>query len=204
MKVRNGFVSNSSSSSFIVALPKKVKCKCCGKKNEYMLWVLRDLIKNVGAKNNFDSTGLSNYAGGAAQLFININEEIKELKKDIYWCNKERKILEKILQNKDAIDLCDSLETIRHSPRHDRLTRSYRDSTAEGLVLGKIENLNDTMGKASKEIARLVKKARVIKQSAKNKDTIFTFEMDNTSEYYCIIENLIQSKDIILIKKETT
>ena len=30
MKIRNGFVSNSSSSSFIVAIDKPTTCECCG------------------------------------------------------------------------------------------------------------------------------------------------------------------------------
>ena len=43
MKIRNGFVSNSSSSSFIIAVKKlSTPCKCCGRKDPDILDVLEN------------------------------------------------------------------------------------------------------------------------------------------------------------------
>lgn len=43
MKVRNGFVSNSSSSSFIIAIDASNKCPCCGRSDMNIL----DIVEQV-------------------------------------------------------------------------------------------------------------------------------------------------------------
>jgi hypothetical protein len=40
MKTRNGLVSNSSSSSFIVAYKPEEKCKCCGRGNPDLIQII--------------------------------------------------------------------------------------------------------------------------------------------------------------------
>jgi len=54
MKIRNGFVSNSSSSSFIVAVKKGEKCPSCGRGDPNFL----DLVEQIGVRADYEETGL--------------------------------------------------------------------------------------------------------------------------------------------------
>lgn len=48
MKVRSGFVSNSSSSSFVIAIRKQEPCECCGRTDP-------DFLEAVTAAGNYDA-----------------------------------------------------------------------------------------------------------------------------------------------------
>ena len=77
MKIRTGFVSNSSSSSFLIGIPKdketKESCPCCGRKDISLIEML---------SNN--STNETKIDYSQEELFFKINNEIKEHIQDIY------------------------------------------------------------------------------------------------------------------------
>lgn len=211
MKIRNGFVSNSSSSSFIIALPTKTKCKHCGKKNEDMLWVIHDILKTVYEKENCDGANLPKYGGVAEYLITSMAEEVKSLKKDIYWCNKEKKILEKALKNKDAMNIYERLDDLelhripRHSREFEAVRKRYSDSAGiYDSVSDRIHDLEKTIASAGKKISNFSKKARLVNKAVKNDDTVFVFNLDNASEYRNIIDRLIENGHVTLIDREST
>jgi hypothetical protein len=69
MKVRNGFVSNSSSSSFIIALPPKVPCSYCGRADPDILDEIGQLsdgssytvVRAIGYERVIHELGIPNY-----------------------------------------------------------------------------------------------------------------------------------------------
>ena len=85
MKTRTGFVSNSSSSSFIVAVKKSDKCPHCGRTDPDFI----DLIETIGGSSDgYECTKLR--ARGAEQVFQRIEKENFE------WCDDaEKKAWEK-------------------------------------------------------------------------------------------------------------
>jgi len=71
MKKRNGFVSNSSSSSFIVSYLHEPKCECCNRD-----YLTMDNIIDLIYLSNSDNT---DYKGGGYK-------KVKEHLKDFYYC----------------------------------------------------------------------------------------------------------------------
>jgi hypothetical protein len=69
MKIRNGFVSNSSSSSFIVALSESEPCRYCGRHDTNIL----DLIESASAYNDDNRV-----------IWTDPTEFLEELQQEVY------------------------------------------------------------------------------------------------------------------------
>ena len=91
MKIRNGFVSNSSSSSFIIAVNKPVTCKYCGHTN--------DLLNQIQ---------LSEYSYNEI-VCSNTEEVLKKLIEEREYVKEFDKIVEKItalsIQGKQILEV---------------------------------------------------------------------------------------------------
>jgi hypothetical protein len=86
MKIRNGFVSNSSSSSFIVALNPKEKCPHCGRSSQNIL----DILEST---NGYNDTQLR---------WTDPTEYIEDLQQEIY---SNKLDLEKLVNKSDNEDV---------------------------------------------------------------------------------------------------
>jgi len=81
MKSRKGFVSNSSSSSFIIAYKFSGDiCKCCGRGGENPLEMIESLL--LGCESEIESRGEEEVLTDVNNDWID-NEEIKEMEKKI-------------------------------------------------------------------------------------------------------------------------
>ena len=109
MKIRTGFVSNSSSSSYILALSKEDACEHCKYSNAKMI----ELVRNLFCKNEWDGNVPSSYSGDPENYIESIAKEIEDLEKDIEWNIKKIKVLENISRNDDALALLDEWDNIK-------------------------------------------------------------------------------------------
>jgi hypothetical protein len=90
MKIRNGFVSNSSSSSFIIAFKDSEPCKHCGRKDTNILNAIEN-INDYNDDNKVDSIGndVIEYLKSESNMFYDAEEKkrknkiIKEVEKYI-------------------------------------------------------------------------------------------------------------------------
>jgi hypothetical protein len=74
MKTRHGFVSNSSSSSFIVAINQQNACPHCGRRDVNLI----DILKNQSCEN--DDT---RYIGDKTYILEQLNSELHNEQKDL-------------------------------------------------------------------------------------------------------------------------
>jgi hypothetical protein len=81
MKIRNGFVSNSSSSSFIIAFKDSEPCKHCGRKDTNILNAIEN-INDYNDDNKVDSIGndVIEYLKAEDNIFYDVNEKKRRKK----------------------------------------------------------------------------------------------------------------------------
>lgn len=105
MKIRNGFVSNSSSSSFIIETKENIPCKVCGRKDEDII----DVLKNITENNDsgIEASGKEDVLEYVSDWLDNnkIIEEIKNAKGEVYCISisYHDEILNKLLQSSKSI-----------------------------------------------------------------------------------------------------
>ena len=115
MKTRSGFVSNSSSASFIVAVKKNEKCPTCGRSDVDFL----DLVEAMGTNADYEDTELK--ARGAQEIW-------NRWKKDILQYSDDE-------QKKRYTDLFGLMqEAEQKGYKVGEVEISYHDSSTENLM----------------------------------------------------------------------
>jgi hypothetical protein len=123
MKVRTGFVSNSSSASFVVAVKQTEKCPHCGRSDVDFL----DLVEQIGAKADYEDTELK--ARGAQAIWDKWEKDI------LPYCGEEEK--------KSYEHLFGLMVEAEHKGyKVGEVEISYRDPSTEALM-------NDLAGRKS-------------------------------------------------------
>lgn len=154
MKIRNGFVSNSSSSSFIVALNPKEKCPHCGRSSPNMI----DLIEKNTSNHDETEMGWDDPTDFLEDLQQEIYNKQLDLEK---WANikDEDKITnyynsgnsytytvgklrkwanERIKSNSKLI--CDIKQKLAEGKRVVKFDVDYHDSALNNIVSDQISN----------------------------------------------------------------
>lgn len=93
MKIRSGFVSNSSSSSFIIAVKNTVECSHCKRKDKNFL----DIVEAVGG-DGYEETKVS------ARGYSNVVEWIKNSSNYVYEDETERKRWDVVFEKIEKAD----------------------------------------------------------------------------------------------------
>ena len=80
MKIRNGFVSNSSSSSFVVAFKKNDVCPHCGRSDPNILKAIEDKAQ-YGGETELDGVGIDAVLEHADEISHYDKEEADRIRK---------------------------------------------------------------------------------------------------------------------------
>lgn len=194
MKTRNGFVSNSSSSSFLVSVP-HISCKHCNHADH-----LIQIINNL-----FHSKWKDLYiSGNRDDYVVKIDDELEAINNDIVWASYDLQALEKILQNEDAINLFSQWYAITDnaSTRHRRFMDEHKDPVEK--INGAINRQQHNITNLRKKINDLKEKRQLILSKTLEGQEVYSFEMDVMSNEYKIMEQLIEDGSVELIEKITS
>lgn len=197
MKIRTGFVSNSSSSSYVLAVKKQQECECCGLSNSKMI----ELITLLLGKKEFNGRVPKSFTGNMTEYVESLDVEIEELEKDIVCGTEKIKLLEKISANNDALLLMDqwnNLSKIRNDRYMDE--SEYKQSSVDNLKW-KIQNVESEVNRAKNSISEIRLKKQKLEAATNEDRRIFIFEMDDWDDARRIIEELIENDVVEVIEK---
>lgn len=213
MKYRNGFVSNSSSSSFIVAV-KQVESDD-GSPSWFNF--LNLLIENTGGQDR-----LKSFSSAVSDQIAKWQEEVEELKLDRDWAIEKAKIYEDITAIDVALPLLAKL--IEHEDRYPhpeipqsqlkwrlrgpRETEEYSKETplqkAKESLQWKKDSIRMDISRARKSIDSLIEKIKKAEPYNSNEWTLIRFEEDNWGGVLTkAVEQLVKSNQAIIIEKQT-
>jgi len=211
MKSRQGFVSNSSSSSFVIAI-KKAKSKKFSDPSS----VIDFLIKHSGAKYG----DLKYFSQTPKKYDFLLKKEIKELQKDVRWVEKQKSGLEEALGNEDVVEILakiNRMPSIQSAKKRNednankdktnednRFSREYMHSMKEALER-EITSLEYSLNSMGEKIKELQEKEKKIQPYLDGDWQLIGFEEDMWgSVLKSAIEDMARRKEAIIIEKATT
>lgn len=201
MKIRSGFVSNSSSSSFLVALPIEHECNECNQ-NNHLVTILEKLFTKSWS-------GLFEFGPQTREDHINkIDNEFEEIEQDIIWAENKSAILQKISNNQNAVKLFTEWHNINHKSsirnwRYSDHNKNDQKNPNEEIefAIRRVKCEADNLYKKKTELNR---KKQLLLDSVEGKQKVYSFKLDVQSEEYRIMNTLIDSNSVKLIEKTTT
>lgn len=200
MKTRNGFVSNSSSSSFVVVIRKPKPFTISMVK--LIEFVAKHTEKNPAWKEVFSIN---------TKIEL-IKEELKELDKDLAFFTKEYNFWNEIKKNKEFDTWLGKIkdhsitEAELNSCRNERLVNDY-PNLPDTPCLFMTNRLNHKREAIKQEITKFQLELRNIKKYKDSEWMIYSFEEDVNFSNKVIskmIDDLVKRKEAVIISKYTS
>jgi len=213
MKTRLNFVSNSSSTSFVIAVPdKEERCEHCGRNNYHDIEVLKFLI----AAYDIENMAGTNVKWIDAYEKRKIAIEIMDLKKDKRWAQEKIKVLDDLKGNYLINHAITKIEEVLKSfmgddPSDQRIRWSRLDNEGGWNKVDKnaftleLEALKTCVEECDKKIPLLINKLKSMSKYKKANSRICHIEIDNSaSAVGRLIRDLLDSGRIDIIEKVST
>lgn len=202
MKIRIGFVSNSSSSSYILALSKGKKCDHCNCSDIDMLELVGKLFSKKEWVGNIPST----YNGDPTVFVDLIDGEIEQLDKDIEWVTKKIEVLKDLSKNDDALTIFGNWYDISKNvnPRWRRDIDERCDETPRDKLKREAESLGRLIQENRSKRSSLEIKKNKLEDAVTACQTIYVFDIDHIGKERDIIETLIKNGVVDVIERIVT
>ena len=206
MKTRNGLVSNSSSSSFIIAV-KKMKKGDLTSPSE----MIDFLIKHSGLIGGRDA--LKFFTKTPKQYNDALSKETKELEANIKWAESQKAYCEEALKDKKIMEVLGRMKHIGQAFRN----RMEKGGTEEGRILREytptvqkelkndIETLGYRIEGDQKQIEELNAKAKKIKRYLNGEWKLIGFEEDHWGDILkSAVKEMVKKKQAFIVEEVNT
>ncbi len=197
MKIRNGFVSNSSSSSYILAVKKDCHCENC----KFDLSTVFDIISQT-FKRLEDADRYYPMISNRDYTLENISDQIEECRKNIEFSNRELSSIKDIENNKDAVKLFCRWKEIFVSGSS---IVQQRKVSEYGLIDKEIVYVREKLEQCIKENESIIEKLEErYDTTSKLKDDydIYSFTIDYMDPLHKFVKGLIQKDFVEVIEQE--
>jgi hypothetical protein len=224
MKTRSGFVSNSSTSSFILAFKEPQKCKCCG---QTPFDFLRHM-EIMGVQKETHGYFIHN----TKDEIKNTKYEIEELEKDKVWLEKKIKEYKEMEDNPTTTNIANAVFKIidaqvrqeklylfnckkKVGPKKDDVPQVKPDYRAERMledcddikrsaITEEKKRMESTLKETISRIKEWEKYIDCMKKYSGNEWKVFSLKIDIHDQLYSTIRCLEEEKLIEVIKTEIT
>ena len=197
MKIRSGFVSNSSSSSFIIAVPNKAtECKCCHKSNA---WILQAISRYIVAMTK---EGNRLYQmDGKDQIEQHFRDELQELEKSKRHAEEQIKLVENLQKEPSVYESYMRLKRVLELDSY----KLRPEKEPEAVMQERLEkSLADRKARFEKHLSEYETKHKALKELiskitsfTKKNHTVYSFTIDNWStETESAIQRMIADKEV--------
>jgi len=183
MKIRSGFVSNSSSSSFIVAIDKtEVECPCCKKNNRWILEAMARYLTTLSDKSNKLYTMTS-----GEQVEEYFKNELLEHMGSKEYAQEQLKTIQELEKDPKAFEnyqsLSKQLERARYNTNIAREAAGEKDMakylTNEDTLKKRRERIESHIEEYDKKLNDLKTLIRKVRKAVKANKTVYAFTIDN-------------------------
>jgi hypothetical protein len=199
MKIRTNFVSNSSSSSFIVLVKSEEKCPHCN--NLGMAETLKTNIYKLLGEHSSKA-----YFSNSAECYVNnIKHELEIDKKELNYLKDSLDIIKKNLEDKNAIELAVSILNALEADRAWNKTLGKRFCQIAGdpliFINSKAEGLERNIENRQELIDDKEELLKGIEPYNQKDWSILSFTIDNWN--LSDISTLIEKSGAVLLRKTT-
>ena len=204
MKIRTGFVSNSSSTSFVIAV-----CIPASERDELFLEMFEKSFPGFDDATQNTKT----MKAEIKEYILQLENQIEELKKDLAFARKEWKNIEEMLKDEKllkALAAYDEAKNKYHlTLRRMRSERFGCSDSPKNIFDQETRMYANAMETRVEKIAELEKELDLIKKIGQRKDIKYLIKFDvdhgfSRDRFERQIEIMEESGIIEIIKKETT
>ena len=202
MKIRNGFVSNSSSSSFLVAfVPEESNLNL----------KTFDFLLGTKVGNHTYQTDLEVFKETVKERKEKLIIEIENCEKDMMWLKEHVKTLKKISKNEKASQLMDELFYSANDSKHDKNALRWKREQSENQkswkerVISEISSYNYDMQKLQNDIDCANKQLGLIKDLF-DESVVAGWKEDQHHHSYLseLMDELVKDNRVTIIEKYTS
>jgi chaperonin cofactor prefoldin len=196
MKTRNGFVSNSSSSSFVIAVPTKTKkCKCCHRSDAVFLQLLVKYITTLTKDGNklytmVDANQVDEFYRQELDDLVKSKEHLKQQLTTVTELLVDDQAVSTYLKIKKQMDLLVwKPELQREDPGMLKVTNELKERK---------ERIEKHLAEYDAKVKDIKEKIAKLKKFLNDKWRVYSFTIDNwCTEPERVIKEMIADKRIV-------
>jgi len=196
VKTHNGFISNSSSTSFVIAVKETKPCKCCGSTPMDLVQIL--LLDRQTKDVHYQNLKVEDVLPIETDELNNLEQQLSDI-------DKETKELEKLCEEKDISGVLNSIVRISVILQNYNLKHVFGD-VKTNLSFEHFSNYKNILKNRAISIQNVIKIKKELIEKLKNKEiqdyNVVSLTLDDCDAKEGILRTLLEKPTTIVLMEE--